>query len=170
VRERGGVVGTVLAGIGLVVVVIVLILFAVCGDDDNDNNSQHGLAKTSFQLVSHYRGGDDGDCWDEDCGGDYGGYHGDYGGGGNGNRGRRGDSQRGDKNCHSFCGNTVIIPDPTGHDQPPPDEQPQSLFPVPTPGGIQKFVMSTVEAGIGLGRLFANATIDFVSSMLVGLA
>lgn len=33
-------------------------------------------------------------------------------GGGNGNKGRDGDTQRGDKNCHSFCGNTIIIPNP----------------------------------------------------------
>jgi hypothetical protein len=48
---------------------------------------------------------DDGDCdWRGDCSGDW------QGGGGNGNKGRSGDDQRGDKNCHSFCGNTIIIP------------------------------------------------------------
>ena len=47
---------------------------------------------------------------------------------------------------------------------------PYSLFPIPTPDGIRQFVLSTIEAGIGLGRLFANATIDFVSSIMVGIA
>lgn len=45
-----------------------------------------------------------------------------------------------------------------------------SLFPVPTPDAIRAFVVATVEAGIGLGKLFANATIDFVSSLLVGIS
>lgn len=44
-----------------------------------------------------------------------------------------------------------------------------SLFP-PTPEGIRAFVMSTIEGGIGLGRLFAEATIRFVESLLVGIA
>jgi hypothetical protein len=35
-------------------------------------------------------------------------------GGGNGNKGRDGDEQRGDRNCHSFCGNTIIVPTPFG--------------------------------------------------------
>jgi hypothetical protein len=47
---------------------------------------------------------------------------------------------------------------------------PQSLFPVPTPDSVRQFVMSMIEGGIGLGRLFANATIDFVSSIMVGIA
>jgi hypothetical protein len=56
-------------------------------------------------LERHRRGCDP--DWD-DCGGS-----GNYGrdqGGGNGNKGRDGDDQRGDKNCHSFCGNTIIVP------------------------------------------------------------
>lgn len=47
---------------------------------------------------------------------------------------------------------------------------PTSLFPIPTPDGVRQFVLATIEAGIGLGRLFANATIDFVSSIMVGIA
>lgn len=53
------------------------------------------------------------------------------------------------------------------------DQDPEaraSLFPVPTPDGIRQFVLATIEGGIGLGKLFANATIDFVSSLMVGIA
>lgn len=56
-------------------------------------------------------------------------------------------------------------------EQPPPDE-PQatrSLFP-PTPDGIKMFVLSTIQAGIELGRLFADTTITFVENLLFGIA
>jgi hypothetical protein len=98
--------------IGFVVVALVVGTCVACNDDDKKDS----YAPT--QLVSHRY--DDGDCdpgWD-DCGGQdgdsYGRGYNSGGGGGNGNRGRRGDNQRGDKNCHSFCGNTIIVPTPPG--------------------------------------------------------
>lgn len=107
-NERGGAIYGLLAAIGFVVV-LMAIIFAVCMG--NAGATQH---RSLAPVASRY---DDGDCQeygDCDDGGDYGGYHGDYGGGGNGNRGRKGDNQRGDKNCHSFCGNTIIVPTPPG--------------------------------------------------------
>lgn len=46
---------------------------------------------------------------------------------------------------------------------------PWSLFP-PTPDGIRQFVVATVQAGIDMGRLFADTVITFVSNLLVGIA
>lgn len=45
----------------------------------------------------------------------------------------------------------------------------ESLFP-PSPDAIRQFVISTIQAGIELGRLFADTTITFVSNLLVGIA
>jgi hypothetical protein len=61
------------------------------------------------QQSGHTTHHDSGDCdWRGDCDDGW------QGGGGNGNKGRDGDDQRGDKNCHSFCGNTIIVPTPPG--------------------------------------------------------
>lgn len=46
---------------------------------------------------------------------------------------------------------------------------PASLFP-PSPDAIRQFVVSTISGGIELGRLFAEATIKFVESLLLGIA
>jgi len=47
---------------------------------------------------------------------------------------------------------------------------PSGLFPIPTPEGIRQLVMAAFEGGLALGRLFANAVIDFVSSIGLGIA
>lgn len=47
---------------------------------------------------------------------------------------------------------------------------PFGFFPFPTPDAIKAFVLSTIQGGIGLGRLFAEATITFVENLLIGLA
>jgi hypothetical protein len=44
-----------------------------------------------------------------------------------------------------------------------------SLFP-PSPEAIRAFVVATVEGGIELGRLFAEATVRFVEALLLGIA
>lgn len=44
-----------------------------------------------------------------------------------------------------------------------------SLFP-PSPEAIRAFVVATVSGGIELGRLFSEATIKFVESLLLGIA
>jgi hypothetical protein len=46
---------------------------------------------------------------------------------------------------------------------------PSSLIP-PTPEGIRDFVLSVMQGGIEMGRLFADTTITFVSNLLVGIA
>jgi hypothetical protein len=137
-----------LALIGAIVVLFVLALFAVCSLGDDDES----LGRV--QLVSH-----DYECQSHDCGDDWGGGsdgNTGYGGGG----GQGGDTdQRGDHNCRNFCFYGI----------PAPGEQPQSLFP-PTPEGIRDFVLATMQAGIEMGRLFADTTITFVSNLLVGIA
>lgn len=111
-RERGGAVGNLLAAIGLVVVVMAII-FSVCMSTTGASQP-HSLAPA---VTRH----DDCDSdWDGDCGdgsgyneGGYGQGRNSGGGGGNGNRGRKGDHQRsGRDSCHSFCGNTIVIPMP----------------------------------------------------------
>lgn len=47
---------------------------------------------------------------------------------------------------------------------------PYGLFPFPTPDGIRQLVLAAFEGGLALGKLFAEATINFVSSILVGIA
>lgn len=49
------------------------------------------------------------------------------------------------------------------------DPAPASLFP-PSPDGIRAFVVSTIRAGVEMGRLFADTTISFVANLLVGIA
>lgn len=46
---------------------------------------------------------------------------------------------------------------------------PLSLFP-PSFEAVKNFVLAMIEGGIGLGRLFAEATIRFVESVLFGIA
>lgn len=111
-RQRGGAVGGLLAAIGFVVVVMA-IAFAVC-------MSTTGASQSRSLAPAVTRHDDGGDCdWDGDCGdsgyneGGYGQGRNSGGGGGNGNRGRKGDHQRsGRDSCHSFCGNTIVIPMP----------------------------------------------------------
>lgn len=172
---------SVLAVIGAIVVLFVLAMFAVCsiGDDDDESLNRQAVvlglpASPPILLVSHER-----DRCYEDCD--------DWGGGSDGNTGydgeggRSGDQGDGDGQCRNFCNITVPSPVESSPRLAKPSQAlpgpalaarlyPQSLFPVPTPGGVQKFVLATIEAGIGLGRLFANATIDFVSSIMVGVA
>jgi hypothetical protein len=139
-------------------------LLAVCTPGEDD----HSLGR--IQLVSHDR-----DCeWDGDCGGGY--YDGDRRRRGNDNRNGRnvspGPFDRSPVEMHDVC----ISLDCSGRDKERDREQPEepmgprSLFPVPTPDGIRQFVMAAIEGGIGLGKLFANATIDFVSSLMIGIA
>lgn len=118
-RQRGQAGAIVLIGI-VILVLAVIGLFAVCTPGEDDHSLGRGPSAQSTRLASHeYR-----DCdpeWD-DCGYGGGGNYGDGnygqgrnsgGGGGNGNRGRRGDRQdSGRDSCHSFCGNTVVIPMP----------------------------------------------------------
>lgn len=107
-RQRGQF--GLVVGIVLVILALALIgLFAVCTPGEND----HSLGRV--RLVSHQR--DDGDCdWNGDCGDDS--YRNEYGRGRNGDQGRAGRDQ-----CHSFCNNVIIIPDPTKKDQPPEGER-----------------------------------------------
>lgn len=142
------------------------VLVAACTALVNDEDS---YAPLRLQLVSHD------ECWGDECDGQYS-SGGDYGHNRRDDRNRnRGAFSPGpfDRSPVDFS-NSCISLDCSGRDEgrrrQPPDQQPESLFPVPTPGGVQKFVLSTIEAGIGLGRLFANATIDFVSSIMVGIA
>ncbi len=98
---------TIFAVIGFVVVALVLGTCVACNDDDDDT-----LGKVV--LISHNRDGDEGDCdWNGDCGDDS--YRNEYGRGKNGDQGSAGRDQ-----CHSFCNNIIIIPDPTK------DQEPQS--------------------------------------------
>lgn len=109
----------------------------------------------SMQLVSH-----DYECMDHECGGDWGGPGSDGNSGGRYEGGRGGQDYDGDgdgNRCRNFC--FYGIPEP----------ERASLFP-PTPEGVRAFVVSTIESGIALGRLFADATIEFVSSLLLGIA
>lgn len=158
--------------IGVIFLAGVLVAGCVALVNDDDTLGR-------VQLVSHeYRDG--GDCeWEGDCGGQ------DYDQWNNEDRNRNRNRNRGafspgpfDRSPVDFS-NSCISLDCSGRDEgrrrrdePPPDEPQttQSLFPIPTPDGIRQFVLSTIEAGIGLGRLFANATIDFVSSIMVGIA
>ena len=135
-------------GAVLLAVFICGALVAGCFAAVNDEDSLGHL-----QMVSH-----------DYCAADHDGCGSDGNSGGTYEGGESGDmDQDGENNCRNFCFYGVPIP---GQDQP----QSQSLFPVPTPDGVRQFVLSTIEAGIGLGRLFANATIDFVSSIMVGVA
>lgn len=95
-REQGGAIYGLLAGIGFIVVAMA-IMFAVCV-----NNAGADSVARRHRPPSCDQGYDDAgrNCNDGTQGG------------GNGNKGRDGDEQRGDKNCHSFCGNTIIIPTP----------------------------------------------------------
>jgi hypothetical protein len=163
-------------------VVVSLILFgalmAACTALINDEDSLGPVVVASHEY-----------CYeDEPCGDDWGGGS-DGNSGGRYEGGRSGDNdQRGDHNCRNFC--FYGVPMPGGDGNNPPERgtmelaaslggrgglpaivgHPTSLFPIPTPDGIRQFVLSTMQAGIGLGRLFADATIDFVSSILVGVA
>jgi hypothetical protein len=162
----GAVIGLVLLGA----------LAASCVALVNDEDS----SGPAVVLVSH-----------DYCAADHDGCGDDWGGGSDGNTGydgeggRSGDTdQRGDHNCRNFCFYGVPMPgDGGGGSEPatlgarppldgtglPGGGGPRSLFP-PTPEGIRAFVLATMEAGLGLGRLFADATIDFVSTILVGIA
>lgn len=87
--------------IGILVLIIVVLafvgLFALC--TDHDDNSMAPVSRHH----SHR-------CRDEDCQRDG---RGGYGNGDRNSKGRDGDSQEsGRDSCHSFCGNTVIIPTP----------------------------------------------------------
>jgi hypothetical protein len=153
---------------------------AACGALINDEDSLP-VMKSRYEIASH----DYPRCQSHECGDGWGrGSDGNSGGEYEG--GRSGDNdQRGDHNCRNFCFYGVPMPGEGGGGSggEPPSEPPSgsqtgtprqagslSLFPVPTPDGVRTFVLSTMQAGIGLGRLFADATIDFVSSILVGIA
>lgn len=121
-NERGGAIYGFLAAIGLVVVLIAIV-FAGCFANAGASQPR------SAPAVERHRQCDDdwGDC---DQGGG-------YGNGDRNSKGRDGDSQRGagHDQCHSFCGNTVIIPMPgdtttttTGQARP---EAVSCLVPVP---------------------------------------
>lgn len=159
--------------IGIVFLAGVLVAGCVALVNDEDSLGR-------VELVSHeYRDG--GDCeWEGDCGGQYS-SGGDYG------HNRRDDRHRNrgafspgpfDRSPVDFS-NSCISLDCSGRDEgrrrrrdePPPDDpqRTQSLFP-PTPDGIKQFVLTTIQAGIELGRLFADTTITFVSNLLVGIA
>lgn len=113
--------------------------------------------------------------WEGDCGSQS--YDGQWS---NEDRNRNRDRNRGafspgpfDRSPIDFShSNFCISLDCSGRDQdrPPPSEgRPQQLFP-PSADGIRNFVTSTVQAGIEMGRLFADTTITFVSNLLVGIA
>jgi hypothetical protein len=132
----------------IIAIFIAGLLVAGCVALVNDEDSLGRI-----QLVSHER-----DRCYEDCD--------DWGGGSDGNTGYDGEGgqggdtdQRGDHNCRNFCFYGIPVP----------GEQPQSLFP-PTPDAIRQFVLATIQAGIEMGRLFADTTITFVSNLLVGIA
>lgn len=139
-RERGGVVWGTFAIIGIVVMLLLLGVCAVVNDDDDEVESLGRI-----ELVSHDYGGYE--CADHDgCGGYY----------------EEDERDGGKQTCFMACYITIPPGDGGG-------ERPQSLFP-PSPEGIRDFVLSTIKGGIELGRLFAEGTIKFVESLLVGIA
>lgn len=153
----------VIVGVIFVLGALVAGCIAVVNDEDSLGRTFNEQA-VSFMVpasaarfvASHERDR----CYD-DCGDDWGGGS-DGNSGGDYEGGRSGDNdQRGDHNCRNFC--FYGVPIPGGGDQP------QGLFP-PTPDGIRQFVLSTIQAGIEMGRLFADTTITFVSNLLVGIA
>lgn len=94
-HNRGSAVVGFLAAIGLVVVLLGLFLGGCFSSAGATQISRHHPSCDSNYDEDNGRNCNDGTQ-----------------GGGNGNKGRDGDDQRGDKNCHSFCGNTIIIPMP----------------------------------------------------------
>jgi hypothetical protein len=96
--QREGAIYGLLAGIGFIAVVMVL-AFAVCVSNAGAN-SPYRRDRRQPSCDQSYDDGGGRNCNDGTQGG------------GNGNKGRDGDTQRGDKNCHSLCGNTIIVPSP----------------------------------------------------------
>jgi len=68
----------------------------------------------------------------------------------------------GKQTCFMAC--YIIIPTPGGDQRPPPDEQPQSLFP-PTPDKIIGGIQIMGDAGIKLGSTIAQLVIDYVTTV-----
>jgi len=71
------------------------------------------------------------------------------------------DRDGGKQTCFMACYIVIPNPMPGGDQRPPPDEQPQSLFP-PTPEKIIGGIQTMGDAGIKLGSTIAQLTIDFV--------
>ena len=157
-RDRGWV-GMLAIAVGILTLIGLL---AVCTPGEDDQ----GLGP--LRLVSH-------DCdpdW-EDCGRGYDDNRNGGRGGSDNRNGRNvspGPFDRSPVEMHDVCISLDCSGREKDRDRPPDEARPASLFPVPTPDGVRRFVLSTIEAGIGLGKLFANATIDFVSSLMVGIA
>lgn len=155
-----------LIGWAVAVVFLCGVLVAACFAAGNDDDS---FAPVRLQLVSHERER----CYDGDCGDqDYDQWNSDQNNHNRRNRGAfsPGPFDRSPVEMHDVCISLDCSGRDKDRDRQDPGEARASLFPFPTPGGVQKFVIGTIEAGIGLGRLFANATIDFVSSIMVGVA
>jgi len=134
---------------GIALAVVVLLLFGLCAalGDGDDDNSLGRLRRSHYECASHdCDGGSDGNT----------GYDGE--GGRSGDTDQDGD---GGNRCRNFCFYGVPLPGSGG--------TAASLFP-PTPDGIRQFVTQTIQGGIELGRLFSDATITFVSNLLVGVA
>lgn len=147
-------------------IVALIGLLSVCTGGEDDQS----LGR--LELVSHERDRCYGDeCYDQGDGA--GGYGSDYGHNRRDDRNRnRGAFSPGpfDRSPVDFS-NSCISLDCSGREKDRDEgRRPASLFPVPTPDGVRQFVLATIEGGIGLGKLFANATIDFVSSLMVGIA
>lgn len=122
-------------------------------------------------------------CYDSDCGGggdEYDQWNSDQRNHNRRNRGAfsPGPFDRSPVEMHDVC----ISLDCSGRDRerrggeergdgggPAGEGRPMSLFP-PTPDGIRAFVVSTIQGGIEMGRLFAETTIRFVENLLVGIA
>lgn len=136
--QAGGAAYGFLAAIG-VMVVLLAIFFSACF---NSATGQPRSLERARLIAYHNDCRDDGYCgdgngsadddrgdcdWNGNCGGNR--YRNEYGRGKNGDQGRAGRDQ-----CHSFCNNVIVVPDPTQKKEPPQDQQPQSIacaVPVP---------------------------------------
>ena len=145
--ERGGAIWGFLSAIGLVVVLLA-ILFAACFNSATGQTVQHRSLGRPV-LVRHDR-----PCRaDCDDGGGNGASGGDYGHGKNGDQGDAGHDQ-----CHSFCNNVIVVPDPTAPKQ------------LTNPSKLPAVIQSIIKGGLDLGQLFATGTIKFVEDLFTALA
>jgi len=124
--------------IGWVILAIFMcgVVFAACiAAGHKDDNS---LGRV--ELISHHRDRCD---YEEDCD--------DRGGG--------------KQTCFMACYIVIPNPMPGGDQRPPPDEQPESLFP-PTPDKIIGGIQTMGDAGIKLGSTIAQLVIDYVTTVI----
>lgn len=151
--NRGGAIYGFLAAIG-VIVVLMAIFFSACFSNVGAV-PRRSLGRV--ELIRHDR------CRHDRCGDRYGdgdssngntGYDGEGGHGGD-----QGDA--GHDQCHSFCNNIIVIPDPTKKDQPKSLTDPRKL---------PQVIAQIAKSGLDMGQLFATTTIKFVEDLFTALA